>query len=147
MSTDPVAVGTQASDFKVNPAAEPGRSVSLSQFKGKVVLVDFWATWCAPCRQMLPHIQKMYEDYKDKGLEVMAISAESSAKVTGFQSENKFDFPAYTDEGKEANNAFSITGLPTTIVIGKDGKVVYSTMGMDTNTPDEIQTAVTKALE
>lgn len=144
---DPLSVGSVAPEFKVSPILGSTQPVSLSNYKGHVVIVDFWATWCGPCREMLPHLQQLWESNKDKGLQVFAISTESADKVAAFQSESKFDFPCYTDESKEVNSAYGITGYPTTLVIGKDGKVVYSTIGMDANTPGEIDAAVESALK
>jgi thiol-disulfide isomerase/thioredoxin len=142
-----LTVGFAAPEFKVHPALEPIKTVSIGDMKGKVVLLDFWATWCGPCRQMMPHIQSIYEHYKDKGVEVMAITEESSAKASGFATDNKYDFPFYTDESKDANTACGVIGLPTTAVIGKDGKIVYATMGMDANTSTEIEDAIKTALK
>ena len=144
---DPLRVGAQAQDFTVVSTSDASKSVALKDFKGQVVVLDFWATWCAPCRETLPHVQKLWDDNKDKGVQVMAISEEDSATVNDFQNQNKFDFPCYTDGSNVANSAFGVSGYPTTVVIGKDGRVVYSAVGLDANTESEIDAAVATALK
>jgi thiol-disulfide isomerase/thioredoxin len=120
-----------------------GKSVKLSDEKGHVVIVDFWATWCIPCRQVLPHLQK-YQDDKDlaaKGLKVWAVDVvsknETKPKVQKFVDENKYTFTVPLDEDSKARESYLISTYPTTVVIGRDGKVRNVFMGYEN--PDDLK--------
>ncbi len=123
------AVGdTLAISFK----ALDGRDVDLAAMKDKVVLVDFWATWCGPCINELPNVQKTYDAYHEKGFEVVAISLdESEAKLKSFIKEHKLAWPQHFD-GKGWKNKFArqfgISGIPATFLVGKDGKIVATNL-------------------
>ena len=137
----PVALGKPAPAFEVTSI--DGVKTKLSDMKGKIVLIDFWATWCPPCRKGLPETQKSFNDYADKGLAVMAISAEDKATVTPFLKENSYTFPTYLDGEGKANTAYGITGIPTIAVIDRDGKLVAYMIGL--REPAEILAALKKA--
>ncbi len=144
---DPIAVGSEVHDFTVAKAGNIDRLVQFKDLKGKPMVIDFWATCCAPCRASLPHLQQLWRENKDKGLQVVAISIEDAGTIAQFSSTEKFDMPFFVDTKDEANNAFKITGLPTTLVIDKTGHVIYSTVGMDDEAENEIKDAVAKALQ
>ena len=119
-----------------------GEEIDLAKMNGKVILVDFWATWCGPCIQELPHVQETYEKYHDKGFEVVAISLDRDEdKLKEFIEEKKMPWPQAFDKGGAISNKFGITGIPATFLIGKDGKVV------DTNLRgDALEKAVAKQI-
>lgn len=121
--------GTEAPDFTVNSAVD-GKPVTLSSLKGKVVLVDFWATWCGPCRIGLPRTQALYKELKSKGLEVLAVSDEEPAKINEYVKSSGLELPFYSDAAHKAAVAYKITGLPTTVVIDRQGKVVADLEGL-----------------
>jgi peroxiredoxin len=105
-----------------------GRPLSVAQFKGKVVLVDFWATWCGPCVEELPNVLAAYEKFHDKGFEIIGISLdESESALKGFISKRGMKWPQYFDgqawESKMAAK-YGVTGIPMTLLIGRDGKIV-----------------------
>lgn len=112
-----------------------GNEIDLTQMKDKVVLVDFWATWCGPCVAEMPHVISTYEKYKDAGFEVVGISLDSEkSALDAFVAENKMTWPQYFDgKGWENDIAreFGITGIPATFLIGKDGKIVASNLRGD----------------
>ncbi|HUX37157.1 MAG TPA: TlpA disulfide reductase family protein [Rectinemataceae bacterium] len=120
----PVDVG----DFTV--ASPNGGSMSLSKAKGKVVLLNFWATWCPPCRAEMPSIQKLWDKRKDKNFTVIAVSVgEQKDTVTKFVADNKYSYPIFLDPSGQLGSAFNASSIPTTYIIDKDGKVIAGTQG------------------
>ena len=124
--------GTPAPKFSVQTLSTPVRLLGLDDFKGKVVLVDFWATWCVPCRTTMPIIYSIYHDYKDKGLDVVAITDERRSKVEEFRNMNKqVDYPMYIDNEHASAIGFGLRNLPTMFIINRKGRVVYTHEGGD----------------
>lgn len=126
-----------------------GKPADLASMKGKVVLVDFWATWCPPCRKSLPHVQEMNQDkaLAAKGLVVWAVNAqEAPAKVTPFMTKSGYTFTVPMDAQGKTMQAFNVSGIPTTVIIGRDGKVAKAFVGYGPDSPAEIKAAVEKAL-
>ncbi len=109
-----------------------GRDVDVSKMKNKVILLDFWATWCAPCVAEMPNVIKAYAEYKDKGFEVVGISLdEDKAALEGFIKENKMTWPQYFDGkgwGNEIAQRYGISSIPATFLVGKDGKIIASNL-------------------
>ncbi len=109
-----------------------GEEVDLSKMKGKVVLVDFWATWCGPCVAELPHVKDAYSKFHDKGFEIIGISLDQEkAALEGFIEQRDMPWPQYFD-GKgwenELSNQFGIRSIPATFLVGKDGKIVATNL-------------------
>ncbi len=109
-----------------------GKEIDLSKMKDKVILVDFWATWCGPCVAEMPHVISTYAKYKDAGFEVVGISLDSDrAALDEFVAEKGMTWPQYFD-GKGWDNdiarSFGISGIPATFLIGKDGKIAGSNL-------------------
>jgi peroxiredoxin len=109
-----------------------GKTWSLENLRGKIVLVNFWATWCPPCRKEMPDLQALYDEYKDKGLIVLAISDEDSAKVRQFIADKKYTYPILLDPGRKANEAFVVEGIPKSFVYDRTGKLVAYAIDMRT---------------
>ena len=119
--------GKTAPDFKLKTL--DGKEISLSDYRGKVVLINFWATWCPPCREEMPLFKRVYERYKDKGFEILAVSTDSSAgPVRKFVKEYKLRFPVLIDNGN-VSNLYGVQGLPTSFLINREGKVVKVRLG------------------
>jgi len=150
-----LTVGAKAPDFTVNSVK--GTPVKLSDFAGKVVVVDFWATWCGPCQASLPHTDSIAKTFKAKGVVFLPICTwDQKPAFTTWQKAHAawtmsfyFD-PAAGNEGSSiASKLYGVDGIPTQYVIGKDGKVAYSTVGYDEqNDPkeSELVKALNKAL-
>jgi len=107
-----------------------GKEIDLAKMTDKVVLVDFWATWCGPCVAEMPNVVAAYAKYKDKGFEVVGISLdEDKAAVEKFIADKKMPWPQYFDGkgwGNEIAQRFGISGIPATFLVGKGGKIVAS---------------------
>ncbi|GAB4285343.1 MAG: hypothetical protein Kow0029_32170 [Candidatus Rifleibacteriota bacterium] len=121
-------VGKPFPEFPAGMKTTDGKDLSLARFKGKILLVDFWATWCPPCRAEVPNVVKAYENYKDKGFEIVGISFdEDREKLDSYTKENKMSWPQYFD-GKGWGNlvgpTYGIQSIPTMYLLDKDGKVI-----------------------
>lgn len=97
---------------------------SLKDLRGKVVLVNFWATWCPPCRKEMPDMEALYQRFGPRGLVILAISDEDSAKVQPFIAEHKYSYPILLDPGRKVAQVFGVEGIPKSFLYGRDGKLV-----------------------
>jgi len=117
-------VGFLAPAFKLTDL--DGQTVNLSDYQGQVVLLNFWASWCPPCRSEMPAIQQVYESYRDQGLAVLAVNAsyqDTSAAMQTFLGSFEHSFPILLDENGAVNRLFAVNSLPTTFFIGRDGTI------------------------
>jgi len=116
------AVGVQAEDFRLTDLE--GKSQSLSQYRGKIVLVNFWATWCKPCTTEMPAMQATYDKLRDKGFVVLAINElEDDAKVREHIKQYGHTFPVLMDRDNQVANQFGVFGLPVSVFIDEKGVV------------------------
>ena len=120
--SSPVAIGSAVPDFQVI-ALKDNRTVSLHSLRGKVVLVDIWATWCGPCKMAMPHNEDLYKELKNKGFEVMAISDEDESKIQSFVSQNGYTMPFYRDPEGKVGRQFQVNAIPTTLIVDRNGKL------------------------
>jgi peroxiredoxin len=109
-----------------------GKAWTFSELRGKVVLVNFWATWCPPCRKEMPDLETLYGRFAAKGLVVLGISDEESAKVEPFIRERKVSFPVLLDPGRKVNEMFVVEGIPKSFVYDREGKLVAQSIDMRT---------------
>jgi peroxiredoxin len=114
-----------------------GNPWHLRELKGKVVLVNFWATWCPPCRKEMPDLQALYDKYQEQGFVVLSISDEEPAKVQPFITERKITYPVLLDPGRKVNEEFQVEGIPKSFVYDREGKLVAQSMDMRTRTQFE----------
>jgi cytochrome c biogenesis protein CcmG/thiol:disulfide interchange protein DsbE len=112
-------------------SAKDGKTVKLSDFKGKVRIVDFWATWCPPCRGEIPHFVALQKKYKKKGLEVIGLSVDRDGPdvVNKFAKEQGINYTSLMADDKAMSDYGGIRGIPTTFVIDRDGNIVKKYVG------------------
>ena len=109
-----------------------GNSWTRSALKGKVVLVNFWATWCPPCRKEMPDLQLLSKKFKDQGLVILSISDEDETKVRPFIKEHGYDYPILLDPGRKVNESYKIDGIPKSFIYNRQGKLVAQSIDMRT---------------
>jgi peroxiredoxin len=117
-------------EFTLNDLS--GKAWTFSKLRGKVVLVNFWATWCPPCRKEMPDLETLYGRFASKGLMVLGISDEEAAKVEPFIHERKVSFPVLIDAERKVNEMFVVEGIPKTFVYDREGKLVAQSIDMRT---------------
>ena len=119
---------TDARDFTL-PLLD-GENVTLSSFRGKVVFLNFWASWCPPCREEMPSMETLYQRYKDLGLEMLAVNLrESPDEVRRFVQSNGYTFPVLLDRTGRVGSNFGVSGIPTTFIIDREGKIIGRLVG------------------
>jgi peroxiredoxin len=109
-----------------------GKPWTLQGLHGKVVLVNFWATWCPPCRKEMPDLDKLYQEFKDQGLLILAISDEDISKVQPFIAEHRYTYPILLDPGSKVHKLFVVEGIPKSFLYDRDGKLVAEAIDMRT---------------
>ena len=115
-------VGMQVEDFRLTDLA--GKEQSLSQYRGKIVLLNFWATWCKPCTTEMPAMQASFDKLRDKGFVVVAVNElEDDARVREHIKQYGHTFPVLMDRDNKVANQFGVFGLPVSVFIDQEGRV------------------------
>jgi peroxiredoxin len=109
-----------------------GQTWTLQALHGKVVLVNFWATWCQPCRREMPDLDALYQKFKDQGLVILAISDEEAGKINELLAEKRVSYPILLDPGDKVYKLFRLDGIPKSFVYDRDGKLVSQAIDMRT---------------
>ena len=131
--------GIQAPDFSLKDLS--GTEVRLSTLHGKVVFLNFWATWCPPCREEIPSMMRLNQTMSGKPFQMLAVSIDDGGRnaVTEFFSRTGFKLPALNDTDQSVGKMYGITGVPETFVIDKKGVILKKVVGgMDWNSPESI---------
>jgi peroxiredoxin len=120
-----------------------GAQISLASQKGNVVMVNFWASWCVPCRQEMPHLQALYERYNSLGFELLAVNVESDLDDAHKWLEDvEVTFPVLFDPKNEVSKLYKVVSMPSTVLIGRDGTMRYIHHGYKPGYENEYQTQV-----
>ena len=121
-------VGKKAPEFKARDLS--GKSVSLSSFKGKPILLNFWATWCPYCREERPYLNSLHKEYKDKGLVIIAVSVDKSEEtVRKFLKKMPLDFIILHDNDNAASGLYGVYSLPTSFTVDRNGIIKGKFLG------------------
>lgn len=134
-----ITYGDNAPDFTLSDTS--GKQVSLSSLKGKVVLLEFWATWCPPCKEAVPELNTLYEKYRERGFVLLGVSvdkgADSMVAVSTYVKRHSITYPVLLADSN-TNSSYSVTSIPTSFIIGKDGKVVNKRLGFVPGSADKL---------
>jgi len=108
-----------------------GEKVSLSQYRGKVVILNFWASWCPPCKEEMPSMELLHQKFKDQGLVMLAVNVEENGQeaVTQFLQKNPYSFPILLDEDATIQNTYGVFRFPETFIIDKNGVIIEKIIG------------------
>jgi peroxiredoxin len=137
-------VGKRAPDVALSTL--DGASVKLADLRGKVVVLDFWASWCVPCVQALPTLNAWNRDMKSKGLVVIGVTQEDASEVKAFLADgNAVDYPVALDAAQDATRRYRVQGLPMTVIIDKSGVVRYAELGIAEL--DKLQAAIVRLMK
>ncbi|MBN2737618.1 MAG: TlpA family protein disulfide reductase [Spirochaetales bacterium] len=132
-------------DFKLEDV--DGKIHKLSDYNGQVVFLNFWASWCGPCRSEMPSMQELQNKYKDKGFVILAVNLRESAKTTSdFMKRNKLDFTVLLDKDGSVGATYSARSIPTTYIIDRNSKVIGGMIGAREWTGDGIEKAIEEIL-
>jgi thiol-disulfide isomerase/thioredoxin len=121
--------------------------LDLEQYRGKVVVLDFWASWCVPCRRSFPWMNRMHAKYGDDGLVIIGVNLDRDpADARAFLEEIPADFLIHYDTEATLAEAYGVEGMPSSYVIGRDGEIVAQHLGFKVKREDEYETALINAL-
>ena len=133
--------------LSLNVSAETGKPLDLTAYKGKVVLVDFWASWCAPCRKSFPWLNEMQNKYGSKGLVILGVNVdENSADAQRFLKENPAIFKLVYDPQGQHASFYDLPGMPTTLMFDRTGKLSHKHAGFLTAKVNEYEQQIIKSL-
>jgi peroxiredoxin len=120
-----------------------GGAVSLEDLGGQVVMINFWATWCVPCRQEMPHLQALYERYNDLGFELLAVNVEDDPEgARKWLEETPVTFPVLFDANNEVSKMYKVVAMPSTVLVGRDGTMRFIHHGYKAGYEGEYQNQV-----
>lgn len=123
-----IAIGNRAPDFQL-PTMD-GKTVKLSDYRGKPVLLNFWATWCGPCRYEVPFLEQINDTYTSQGLVMLAVDiGENATTIQNFMTSLNVSLPVLMDANSAVSKKYGLTGIPTTLLLDKDGIIRFKIIG------------------
>ena len=127
-SANALSVGDAAPDFALTTL--DGKNVRLKEFRGQVVLVNYWASWCGPCRQEMPLLEDMYKKYNKLGFTILGVNVEQdNSKAKAYLRDVSVTFPILLDPQNIASKLYNVNAMPTTIIVDRNGKIRFSHEG------------------
>ena len=119
-----VKLAEEAPDFTLKSLG--GENLRLEEYRGQVVLINFWASWCGPCRQEMPILDRLHQRYEDTGFAVLGVNVEGEvAPAKKIVDKTNVTFPVLIDEGQSVSQLYDLEAMPSTVVVDRDGKVRY----------------------
>lgn len=119
---------------------------TLSEQKGNVVVVDFWATWCAPCKVEIPHLQQLYTSYKDQGLVMWGVGLDREDKLRDFANENDIEYPILIGNN-ELPKKYDVQGIPTTFLFDKNNRIAFRHVGFAPGMEKDLENEISQLLK
>jgi len=135
-------VGTLAPDFEL--ATAEGGKAKISDYRGKIVMLNFWATWCGPCQREIPDFIGFQQKYGPKGLTIIGVALDEAGKVTDFIKASRINYPVLIGNGEIAQAYGGVRSIPTTVLIDREGKIINSFTGL--RPPEQWAQAIEKLL-
>ena len=136
-----MAPGSLAPAFTLKSLKE--KNLSLREYRGQVVMINFWATWCGPCRQEMPALNALYEKYRDAGFVLLGVNVDAEpASAARMVDRLKVTYPVLFDRDKKASALYQVKAMPTTVLIDRDGKVRHIQKGYHAGYEDKYQEQV-----
>jgi len=134
-------LGEESLDFTLK--SRDGSNIKLSEQRGNIVLVNFWASWCGPCREELPAFESLYQEYKDLGVEILAINVDDEAeKANVLLNDIEVSFPVLFDTSGEVSQLYDVSAMPTTALIDSDGNIRFLHSGYRTGDEKKYKKAI-----
>ena len=135
------ALDGPAPDFTLKSTS--GENIKLSELRGQVVLINFWASWCGPCRQEMPLLDQMYQKYSPLGFTLLGVNVEQdSADAQRMLKDTPVTFPILFDAQNQVSKLYDVTAMPSTVLVDRDGKVRFMHKGYQPGYEDEYQTQI-----
>lgn len=137
-----VSVGDLAPDCTLSSMTN-GQNSTLSQFKGKIIYVDFWASWCGPCAQSFPFLNSLHKQFKDQGVQIVGVNMdEERADANAFLAKLPADFTVMADDSKHCAEAFAVEAMPSSYIIDRQGKVQHIHLGFRDGAAEELRASI-----
>ncbi|MDE2221318.1 MAG: TlpA family protein disulfide reductase [Gammaproteobacteria bacterium] len=135
-NVDTLRAGAPAPDFQLG--SNDGKQVSLDSFKGKVVLVNFWASWCGPCRKEMPILEQLNREYHNRGVALLGVNVEpDSAAASDWLKATPVSFPILFDVDSKVSKLYQVEGMPNTVILDRKGNVRYIHRGYQPGAENE----------
>ena len=141
-----VAPGGRAPDFTLRTLGGP--NLRLQEQRGRVVLINFWATWCGPCRQEMPHLNRLYDRFQASGFTLLGVNVDDDTRnAAGVAAKLGLHFPVLLDTDKVVSRLYDLSTMPSTVLIDRDGKVRYVTRGYKEGYEDAYEKQIRELLK